>query len=344
MDCPRSGPWGGWAPLFILSTLAALLSGMSPAFAGPQRETGVKYTAVFIPKFKAPWFDRMEAGLEKAGAEIGINVTQKAPSSADLTAQVKLIEDATNQGADAILVVPGTDPSIESAFGLARTKKIAIITNQSPQEGNADVDVEMIDTTLFGRMALEEMAKAMGSPVGQYAVFVGSFTTPDHNGWADAAISLARQKFPDLKLVGERFPVSEDPGLSRQTALDIIASYPGIKAFLVFGSQGGPGVAQAVREKDRVGSIAVIGTTGPTQAGPFLKDGSLSASILWDPADAGYAMAYLARLVLDGKRSMIGPDLEIPGLGKPISFAENTLIYNRPIVLTRDNVDQLSGF
>ncbi len=317
---------------------------MSPAFAGPQKETGVKYTAVFIPKFKAPWFDRMQAGLTKAGAEIGINVTQKAPSSADLTAQVKLIEDATNQGNDAILVVPGADPSIESAFGLARTKRIAIVTNQSPQQGNADVDVEMIDTTLFGRMAMEEMAKAMASPAGQYAVFVGSFTTPDHNGWADAAISLARQKFPDLKLVGERFPVSEDQGLSRQTALDLIASSPGIKAFLVFGSQGGPGVAQAVQEKERVGSIAVIGTTGPTQAAPFLKDGSLSASILWDPAEAGYAMAYLARLVLDGKRSMIGPDLEIPGLGRPISFAENTLIYNRPIILTRDNVDQFSGF
>ena len=202
----------------------------------------------------------------------------------------------------------------------------------------------MVDAAQFGGRAMEEMAKAMGSPEGEYAVFVGSFTTPDHNRWADAAISLARQKFPELKLVGERFPVSEDQAMSRQTALDIMASYPEIKAFLVFGSQGGPGVAQAVREKELIGSITVVGTTGPTQASPYLKDGSLSASILWDPAEAGYAMVYLARLVLEGKRGMIGPELEIPALGKPLSFEGNTLIYNRPIVLTRENVDDFSGF
>jgi simple sugar transport system substrate-binding protein len=93
-----------------------------------------------------------------------------------------------------------------------------------------------------------------------------------------------------------------------------------------------------------VGKIAVISTTGPSEASPYLKDGSLSASVLWDPADAGYAMVYLARLALDGKRSLIGADLDIPGLGKPLSFAGNTMIFDRPIVLTKENVDEFNGF
>ncbi len=324
--------------------IVVALSGIGPLFAGPQKETAIKYMAVSIPKFKASWFDRLAVGLKKAGKELGVNVSQQAPSPADVTQQASLIEDAINQGNDAILVVPDDPKSIESAFARARTKKIVTITHQSPNQSYADFDVEMIDPKAFGQLAMEEMAEEMGFPEGEYAIFVGSFTTPDHNMWADAAIALARQKYPGLKLVGERFPVSEDQALSRQTTLDVIAANPDIKAFIAFGSKGGPGCAQAVREKGMIGKVTVISTTGPDQASQYLKDGSLKASILWDPAEAGYAMVYLARLVLDGKRSMIGPDLEIPALGKPLSFTGNTLVYNRPIILTKDNVDDYSGF
>jgi len=332
-----------WRITAILA-IAVALGGEGLIFASPQKEGLVKYTAISIPRFKAAWFDRLEIGMKKAGAELRVTVNQVAPSPANSAQQVRLIEDAINQGNDAILVVPDDPRSIQSTLARAQVKKIVTVTHQSPHQAHADCDVEMIDDASFGQLAMDEMAKATSSPVGEYAVFVGSFTTPDHNKWADAAIALAKQRYPGLKLAGERFPVSEDEGLSRQTALEIIAAYPNIKAFISFGSQGGPGIAQALREKGLVGEIAVIGTTGPTLASPYLKDGSLSASLVWDPAEAGFAMVYVARLVLDGKRGMIGPDLDIPTLGRPLSFSENTLIYDRPLVLTRDNVDQYSGF
>jgi simple sugar transport system substrate-binding protein len=333
-------------PSRIVGTLCITIaiSTALPIFAGPQRETAAQYTAVSIPKFTSTWFDRMQVGLEKAGAELGVTITQEVPSPADAAQQVKLVEDATNQGSDAILVVPDDPESIEAAFAGAQAKKIVTITHQSPDQAHADYDVEMIDNAFFGHLGMEEMVKALGSPEGQYAVYVGSFTRPDHNTWADAAVALARQKYPGLKLVGERFPVSEDAGLARETALDLLAAYPDIRGFLVFGDRGGPGVAQALRQKGLIGKISVISTTGPSEASPYLKDGSLSASVLWDPADAGYAMVYLAKLALDGKRSMIGADLDIPGLGKPLSFAGNTMVFDRPIVLTKENVDEFSGF
>ena len=99
-----------------------------------------------------------------------------------------------------------------------------------------------------------------------------------------------------------------------------------------------------MREKGLIGKIAVIGTTSPSQAAQYLKDGSFSTSVLWDPAEAGYAMAYLAKLVLEGKKNTINADLDIPTLGKPLSFSGNTLVYDRPLILTKDNVDQFSGF
>jgi len=321
----------------LFAALAVLLGPAMAMAAG-------NYTMVSIPKLRATWFDRLEVGLKKAGEQFGIKVSQQAPAAADEAQQVRLIEDAVNQGNNAILVVPNDAKSIEPVFARAHGQKIVTVTHESPNQKNADYDVEMIDNKAFGEAALEAMVKGMGAKEGEFVVFVGSLTVPAHNIWADAALELAKKKYPGLKEVAKRFPASEDQNLARQTALDVITAHPNIKAFLCFGSQGAPGAAQAVREKGLIGKITVIGTTAPSQAGPFLKDGSFTTAILWDPAEAGYAMVYLAKTVLDGKKSTIGPNFEIPTLGKPLSVKGNTLVYDRPLLVTKDNVDQFSGF
>jgi simple sugar transport system substrate-binding protein len=303
-----------------------------------------QYTMMSIPKLRATWFDRMEVGLKNAGQEYGIDVSQQAPAAADEAQQVRLIEDAINQGNDAILVVPNDANSIVPAFTRAQKQKIVTITHESPQQKNADFDIEMIDNVAFGEKAMELFVENMGATSGKYVVFVGSLTVPAHNIWADAAIALAEKKYPGMEQVADRYPVSEDQNAARQAALDIITAHPEIKGFLCFGSQGAPGAAQAVREKGLIGKMTVIGTTSPSQASKYLKDGSFNAAILWDPAEAGYAMVYLAKLVLDGKKSEINADLDIPTLGKPLLVEGNTLVYDRPLIVTKDNVDDYSGF
>lgn len=303
-----------------------------------------QYTMMSIPKLRATWFDRMEAGIKKAGQEYGIEVSQQAPASADEAQQVRLIEDAINQGNNAILVVPNDANSIVPAFTRAQKQKIVTITHESPQQKNADFDIEMIDNVAFGEKAMEIFVENMGATSGKYVIFVGSLTVPAHNIWADAAIALSEKKYPGMEQVADRYPVSEDQNAARQAALDIITAHPDIKGFLCFGSQGAPGAAQAVREKGLIGKMAVVGTTSPSQASKYLKDGSFSAAILWDPAEAGYAMVYLAKLVLDGKKSEINADLDIPTLGKPLLVDGNTLVYDRPLIITKDNVDDYSGF
>ncbi|HUX49828.1 MAG TPA: autoinducer 2 ABC transporter substrate-binding protein [Spirochaetia bacterium] len=319
-------------------------AGMLVASGATEKTDTKQYTMVSIPKLRATWFDRLEQGLKKAGTDYSMNVSQQAPASADEAQQVRLIEDAINQGNNAILVVPNDAKSIEPAFARAQAQKIVTITHESPNQKNADYDVEMIDNVAFGEKAMDIMVKNMAATDGEFVVFVGSLTVPAHNIWADAAIARAKLKYPGLRQVADRYPVSEDQNAARQAALDIITAHPNIKAFLTFGSQGGPGAAQAVREKGLIGKITVIGTTSPSQAAQFLKDGSFSTSILWDPGEAGYAMAYLAKMVLDGKRSEIGANLDIPTLGKPLAYSGNTLVYDRPLILTKDNVDQFSGF
>jgi hypothetical protein len=80
--------------------------------------------------------------LKNAGQEYGIDVSQQAPAAADEAQQVRLIEDAINQGNDANSIVP--------AFTRAQRQKIVTITHESPQQKNADFDLVAVLACFLG--------------------------------------------------------------------------------------------------------------------------------------------------------------------------------------------------
>ena len=47
-------------------------------------------------------------------------------------------------------------------------------------------------------------------------------------------------------------------------------------------------------------------------------------------------MAYIAKMVLDGKRDQIKQGLEVPGLGKPEINGMN-IIFDKPLTVTKEN-------
>jgi simple sugar transport system substrate-binding protein len=220
------------------------------------------YQMAIIPKLRAPWFNRLDEGAKKAAAEFGVDTYMQAAASADEAEQVRLIQDAISRGVNALLIVPNNAQSLEPVLAQAKQQGMVVITHESPNQKNADFDIEMIDNEKFGRFGLDKMVQFMGSD-GEYVIYVGSLTVPAHNIWADAAIKLAKEKYPNLKLDADRFPVSEDQNAARQKTLEIFRTYPNVKGFLCFGSQGAPGAAQAVRDQHLQEKTAVVGTTSP---------------------------------------------------------------------------------
>jgi simple sugar transport system substrate-binding protein len=292
------------------------------------------YQMAIIPKLRAPWFNRLDEGAKKAATEFGVDTYMQAAASADEAEQVRLIQDAISRGVNALLIVPNNAQSLEPVLAQAKQQGIVVITHESPNQKNADFDIEMIDNEKFGRFGLEKMVQFMG-PEGEYVIYVGSLTVPAHNIWADAAIKLAKEKYPKLKLDADRFPVSEDQNAAREKTLEILRTYPNVKGFLCFGSQGAPGAAQAVRDQHLQEKTAVVGTTSPNQAAQYLEDGSMKFTFLWDPAEAGYAMVWLAKQALDKKEVVEGT--EIPTLGKIPSLKGNTIVYDRPLGVDKSN-------
>jgi len=88
------------------------------------------------------------------------------------------------------------------------------------------------------------------------------------------------------------------------------------------------------------GKVAVVGTVIPGHAAPYLKEGSMTKGILWDPKDAGYALNWVAKYMLEGGKVK---DLkEIPGIGS-VAVEGDIIMVNAMVDITKENVDSF-GF
>lgn len=329
----------------LLTGLAVLMLTQGFLFAQGASETSQQdmdseYTMVTIPKLKAAWFIPYDEDSKKAGEDFGVEVYMQAPAAADEAQQVRLIEDSINQGVNALLVVPNDANSCVPAFKKAREKGIVVLTHESPDQVEADYDIEMIDNIKFGETAMDELA-ARCNGEGEYCVYVGSLTVPAHNIWADAAIARQKAKYPNMTMVDTKFPVSEDRNASRQKTLELLTVHPNLVGILAFGSQGGPGAGQALREKGLNDNVAVIGTTSPKEAASFLEDGAMDLCVLWSSGDASYAMVYIAQMILDGRQDEIKTGMEIPGIGSPTVNGMN-ILFNHPLIVDATNAGDYS--
>lgn len=314
----RRGLLHATVPAVLVALLVLSFLPSQPAAGQAQKEVVVVVKIAGIP-----WFNRMAAGVERAGKQLGIKASLVGPSTADAAPQVAMVEDLVNRGVGAIAVTPTDAKALEPVFGRARQRGIAILTHESPFETSAiDYDVEAINSDAYGKMAVDEMARALkaigancttSDPCG-FVMLVGGLTVPLHNYWADVALKYVKEKYPTLKEVTSRLPTAESVEDSRRAVLDLSRTYGDkLDAVIGWGSLGPLGAAAAVRERGLKNKVVVGGSAIPSSAVTYLSDGTMKWAQLWDPADAGFAMVYIAKQILDGKKIATG--LQIPGIG-----------------------------
>lgn len=298
--------------------------------------------ATVVKESSDPWFIRMEEGVNRFAKDTGVNAFQKGPSKTDAAQQVQVIEELIAQDIDAICVVPIDPAACESVFKKAMDKGIVVITHEATTQQNCDFNIEAFDNVGYGAYMMDELAKAMGEE-GQYVCMVSFLTNAAHKEWSDAAIARQKEKYPNMELIPEEKIETEDNvEIAYERVKEILKKYPDMKGFLGTASNDPPGAGKAIEEMGLIGKAFAVGTSVTSVAGPYLESGSVAAATCWDPAEAGYAMNVLAKMVLDGKRGEIvsGLNLGVPGF-------ENITVNNGKyvngqgwIVITKDNMSE----
>ncbi|MEO8155672.1 MAG: substrate-binding domain-containing protein [Rhizobacter sp.] len=297
--------------------------------------------AVVVKIGGIPWFNAMEVGIKKAGAELGIQAWMIGPTEADAAQQVRAVEDLIARKVKVIAVVPNDAKALEPVFKRARDAGIKVITHESPDQKNADWDIELTTVAGFGEQHMEALGKAMGG-TGKYALFVGSLTVPLHNAWADAAVAYQKKKFPGMSLVADRFGVAESVDDSFRTTQDLMRAHPDLKGVIAFGSQGPIGAGRAVSEAHKVDKIAVVGSFSPGQGAKLVKEGAIRDGFIWNPSLAGEVIVRVGKLLADGKQPTDG--MEIPGVGKvKVDKATHSILGQKLERINKDSIDKLVG-
>ena len=325
----------------VMNTVSFLLLGMAcasaPLYAA---ESATQKTVVNISKVDGmPWFNRMGEGVVEAGKAFNVNASQVGPASTDAPQQVKIIEDLIARKVNAITIVPNDANVLEPVFKKARDAGIVVLTNESPGQPSANWDVEIIDNEKFAAEYVEHMAKRMGGK-GGYVIYVGSLTVPQHNLWADLLVKYQKEKYPEMHEVTKRMPVAESVDDSRRTTLDMMKTYPDLKAVVSFGSNGPIGAGRAVKEKRAKNKVAVYGMMIPSQAASLIKSGNITEGITYDPATAGYALTAVASTLFKGEE--IKPGFELKNLGKADVDTDKRIIrFHKVLLVNKENIDSL---
>lgn len=293
-----------------------------------------------VGKIRIPWFDNVEKGVLKAGSDLGVDATMINPTTDDAAQQVRAVEDLIAKKVNVIGVIPNDSAALEPVFARAHEAGIIVIVHEQPGQKNADWDIELIQNQAFGEAHMEAFAEALGGQ-GKYIVFVGGLTVTLHNQWADAAIALQKEKYPNMELVGDRFGVSNSVEDSYNTAVDQMRAIPDLKGILIFGANGPIGAGRAVEEREMVGKVTVVGPFIPSQGLKLMKSGAITRGFLWNPIDAGYAIVALGKHLASG--GTVEDGMDIPGLGAvKVEPDIRTIRANKMLDINPDTIDDLA--
>ncbi|WP_284948187.1 substrate-binding domain-containing protein [Acidisoma cladoniae] len=302
-------------------------------------EAAKKKIAVVVKIGGIPWFNAMEVGIKRAGAETGTDAWMVGPTQADAAQQVAAIEDLIARKVDVIGVVPNDADALVPVFQRAHAAGIKIITHESPLQQGNDWDLEFTTPAADGVRHFEALAQAMGG-VGQYMIIVGSLTVPQHRMRADAAVALQKAKYPKMELVGGRFGVGESLDDSYRTVLDQIRAHPKLKGVLAFGSQGPIGGARAVDDRGKIGKIFVVGPFSPGQGAKYIRSGAITVGYIWNPLLAGETIVRIGALILSGKSVTNG--MVLPEVGAvTVDPTTRVIMANKIQPITKETIDSL---
>lgn len=320
-----------------LVAVAAVCLGTVWAGGAQQPTKSGPATIVVMPKLVGiPYFNASETGAKKAGADLGVNVIYTGPTTADAAEQVRMLEDLISKGVDAICVAPNDAAALTPVLMKAKKAGIKVLDWDTPADQQVvDLSVHQIDDQQYGQHIWDLLVKEMGD-TGQYAIITGGLSAANLNAWIDAGYNYSKTKYPNLKLVTERIPSDEKQQVAYQKTLDLLKAYPDLKGIIGISTPAPLGAAQAVQEKGLSKSVAVVGTSLPTDSGPYLEDGSLRVGTLWDPAKLGYLTVVLAKNLLEGKLPADGQD--IPNVGKITVWKDGkTVIMGPPTDFLKGN-------
>lgn len=268
---------------FLLSALLVVsLVGCSTADETSSADGKLEFVLITMDSMDEHWLS-VKAGAEEKANELGnINLTFRAPAGkVDPNEQTRMVEDAINQKADAILVAPSDKDALANVIDRAHEAGIPVVIIDSPAETDNYVSFLATDNYVAGALAADTLAEEIGG-VGKVAVInaqAGSGTTiARETGFTDRIA----EAYPDIEVVAIQYS-DGDKTKALDQATDIMTANPDLAGFYASNEGSTVGVAKAVEESGNKGKIKVVGFDKSADIVSAIENGVIQAAMVQNP-------------------------------------------------------------
>ncbi len=294
----------------------------------------------FIPKLVGiPYFNACKRGAEEAAALLGLELVYNGPTETDVNKQIDLVRQWTASGEFQVICIACNEPDqIAPALREAQRRGIPVITYDADTQADArsffvnqgtydDVAREMVDS-------LADQLTPRGE--GLVGILTSSRQAPNQAQWARRIREYVTEKYPQMRLL-EEAEHGEDRDRGITVAKAMIGAHPDLKGIIGLTSVSVPAAAEAVRQFGKKGQIRVGGVSTPKDMRDYVKDGTVSEFVLWNPIDLGYLTVHVAHRQLSGQMPRHGR-ISVGRLGE-IEVREGEVLLGKPMRFHKDNID-----
>jgi len=300
----------------------------------------------FLPKqVNNPYFDTSDnKGGKVAVQEFKGTYSQTGPSEASPSAQVSYINTLSQQGVDVIVVSANDKDAICGALTEAKSAGAKIVTYDSDTKPECrDLFVNQATAEGIAKSQIKLISDAVGSNGGEIAILSATANATNQNAWiAMMKTELAKPEYSKLKLVATVYG-DDDDQKSFAEAQGLLSKYPNLKGIISPTTVGVAAAARYLSGSSYKGKVQLTGLGTPNQMRTYVKDGTVKAFALWNPADLGYLAAYaggaVASGIITGKQ---GDKFKAGKLGEYTVGANGEVVLGDPFTFNASNIDQFN--
>ncbi|RXZ78522.1 hypothetical protein EBB07_26640 [Paenibacillaceae bacterium] len=296
------------------------------------------------PKSIGPaYWAAAEKGAKQAANDLKVEVIYNAPTEADSSKQINMIQDMLTRKVAGLGVSPNDAKAVGPVFKKAAGQDVQIVTwDSDAPETDRQYYVAPDTDQVVGELLAKTIAEEIGGK-GQVAFMVAGLGSQNQIAKSDAAKAYFEANYPEIELV-TKVSSDDDQQKAYANAQNLIKTYPDLKGIIGFAGGESPAAAEVVEQavKDgtlQQGQIAITGIAVPSVVKNYIKNGTIKTDIIWDPGKLAYTTVYVLDQLSQGKEITDGMD--IPTVGPVKVDGQN--IFIGTLEVTKDNVDSF-GF
>jgi len=277
--------------LFLLIALTATIvvgCGQSPnptpapSESGSIQTGGAKkdLTFVIVPKVVHPWFDEVNKGAQKQAEilskQLGVkvNIEYRAPETADVAEQNRVLEQAAVTKPDGIAVDPLDYEGNKAVIDEIRKQGIPVVIFDAPAPEGSGLTSVGNDFAEQASVAAEKLAELIGYK-GKVAVMQGVPTAPNHMERYQAHIATL-SKYPDIEIIDGGID-NDSVQEAQSQAAAVLAANPDLVGYLNCDACA-TGIAAAIEEAGKVGQVKFVAMDNLIEILEYVKKGTITAT------------------------------------------------------------------